>query len=116
MAEEEEGWGWGAFWIAGIAINGLRKISMTKLTIGFLWAVAWNVARIGLDLNPLYITQSRLLQISGETKHVCGVEEMKAHLPRSAMPVESTNSLARRPGAGAAEEGSAAATGLANRE
>lgn len=49
-----------------------------------------------LDLNPLYITQSRLRQISGETKNVRGIEEMKAHLPRSAMPVESTNSPTRR--------------------
>jgi hypothetical protein len=49
MAEEEEGWGCGAFWIAGNAINGLRKISMTNLTIGFLRAVSWNVARIGSE-------------------------------------------------------------------
>jgi hypothetical protein len=36
MAEEEEGWGCVAFLIAGIAINGLRKISMPNLAIGIL--------------------------------------------------------------------------------
>lgn len=45
---EEEGWGWGAFWIAGIAIDELRKISMTTLQLdscgqwhGMLRALDW---------------------------------------------------------------------------
>jgi hypothetical protein len=50
-----------------------------------------------LDLNPLYRTQSRLFQISDETNYVTGVEGMKAQLPRSVVPIKSTNSSIQQP-------------------
>jgi len=81
--------------------QGTQMINPTKK---FSFRQQWHGTPGALDLNPITAHKHAHAKPGPKSiKCVCGVEEMRAHLPRSAMGIKSTNSPIRRPSVAAAK-------------